>query len=84
MLVAEGVGDQIVFPFSRIGCVIILYVLSSVSLVFPQSVDVTTFRVFLGGGDCVLRFACETKDFCTFCYWECRVAKVQVECSTLF
>ena len=47
MLVLDVIGDHIVFAYSMIGRVIVLYVVMSVSLDFPQCVDVSDLRMFI-------------------------------------
>ena len=59
MFVSDVMGDQTVLLYSRTGCVIVLYVCSSVSFVLPQCVDVRAFitlRVCLAF--CVVSFMC--------------------------
>ena len=47
VFVCEMIGDHIVFAYSSIGSVIALYVTSNVSLVLPQCVVVSCFRMFI-------------------------------------
>ena len=54
VFVSDIIDDQIVLPYSNVVLVMAVYVLSSVSLDFPQCVGVRTFSIFL----CVLRFVC--------------------------
>ena len=49
MLVSEMMGDQIVLAYSRIGRVMALYVVMSVSLDCPQCVVVSAFRMLSVG-----------------------------------
>ena len=46
MFVSDTIGEQIVFAYSSVGRVIVLYVLSSVSFVFPQCVVVSALSMF--------------------------------------
>ena len=57
MFVSEVMGDQIVFAYSMTGRVIVLYVVASVSFVFPQCVVVRAFIMLIV---CVARL-------CVFC-----------------
>ena len=45
MLVFDMMGDQIELAYSRMGLIIVLYVMLSVSLVFPQCVVVSAFII---------------------------------------
>ena len=45
MFVFDMMGDQIVLAYSRMGLVIVLYVMLSVSLDFPQCVVVRAFMM---------------------------------------
>lgn len=47
VLVSDMMGDQIVLAYSMIGRVIVLYVVVSVSLAFPQCVDVSALRMLM-------------------------------------
>ena len=47
MFVLDVIGDHIVFAYSIIGRVIVLYVVVSVSLDFPQCVDVSAFMMLI-------------------------------------
>lgn len=47
MFVFDVMGDQIVFAYSRIGRVIVLYVVVRVSLALPQCVDVRALSMFM-------------------------------------
>ena len=51
VLVSDIIGDHIVFAYSSMGRVIVLYVISSVSLVFPQCVVVSALSMFNVGLD---------------------------------
>ena len=46
MLVSDVLGDHTVFAYSSVGSVIVLYVVSSVSFVFPQCAVVSAFSIF--------------------------------------
>ena len=45
MLVFDVFGDHTVFAYSSVGSVIVLYVMSSVSFVFPQCAVVSAFSI---------------------------------------
>ena len=45
MFVFDMMGDQIVMAYSRMGLIIVLYVMLSVSLDFPQCVVVSAFMM---------------------------------------
>ena len=45
MFVSDIIGDYIVFPYSSVALVMAVYVLSSVSLDFPQCVVVSDFSI---------------------------------------
>src|SRR5664279_4085530 len=47
MFVWDAIGDQMVLAYSRIGRVIVLYVVIRVSFCFPQVVDVSAFRILI-------------------------------------
>ena len=47
MLVLDMIGDQMVLAYSKMGLVIVLYVVSNVSFVLPQCVVVSDFRTFI-------------------------------------
>ena len=47
VFVSAMIGDHIVFAYSSMGLVIVLYVTSSVSLVLPQCVVVSCFSMFV-------------------------------------
>ena len=54
MFVSDVMGDHIVLAYSRMGLVIALYVVVSVSLDFPQCVDVSALSTLMV---CFARFA---------------------------
>ena len=46
-LVSDIIGEVMVFVYSSLGLMIVLYVVFSVSLLFPQCVDVSAFRILM-------------------------------------
>lgn len=47
VFVSEMIGDHMVFAYSMMGRVIVLYVVVSVSLALPQCVDVSAFSMLI-------------------------------------
>ena len=47
VFVSDIIGDQIVLPYSSVVLVMAVYVLSSVSLDFPQCIMVSAFSIFV-------------------------------------
>ena len=47
VFVSAKIGDQIVFAYSKMGLVMVLYVTINVSFVFPQCVVVSCLRMFI-------------------------------------
>ena len=47
VFVCDMIGDQMVFAYSSIGRVIVLYVVSNVSLDLPQCVEVSALMIFM-------------------------------------
>ena len=58
MFVSDIIDDQIGLPYSSVIPVMVVYVLSSVSLDFPQCVVVRAFSIFWCSSLCLSCFLC--------------------------